>query len=158
MIFTGENVRFRHYVTACIWLTLFAANGCRDKGDSPTAKHDLLQINMAYSTHFDVHKRAPGNLDELAPLIVGTIVLPESRKKLEEECLARLKAGTYVVLWHQEDAKHEYARKGTDLLIAYEAAAAEKGGLAVFADGRVERIEPAELERAIQRPKKAKQP
>lgn len=149
-----ETVKWRHYAMACICLSLLASLGCRDKGES-TTKYDLRKISQAYSSHFDVYKRAPGSIDELAPLIVG-INLSKVDQKLEEECLARLKAGKYVVLWHQEEAKD--LKEGTDVLVAYEAAAAEKGGLAVFADGRVERLEPAELERAIQRQKKAKQP
>jgi len=135
-------------VTGFLCLSILLCSGCRDSSTPPPlTKIHLLNINLAYSNFCDTNGRPPSNFDELEPFVVGT-VFPESRRKREEETLRELRDGKYVVIWNQKGAFG--ARQGTEVLVAYEQQTPERGGFVVFADGRVQRMSPEELERATQ--------
>jgi uncharacterized protein (TIGR03067 family) len=127
--------------------------GSQKPSPSPTTKAKLIGINFAYHNFCAVFRKSPGKIEELAPYVVGT-TFPESFRKMEEEWLAELKKGEIVVIWSQQGAVD--AKKGTDIVTAYERRTPIEGGFVVFADGRVEWMTPAEFERTPKRAETAR--
>ena len=119
-------------------LSILLCIGCQGTSTPPPlTKIHLLNISLAYANFCDTNGRPPSNLDELAPFVVAT------------ETLHELREGKFVVIWNQKGAFG--ARQGTDVLVAYEQQTPERGGFVVFADGRVQRMSPVELERGTRR-------
>jgi hypothetical protein len=149
--------RFSTLLAALLSLAVSLVLGCQPSSNQqgtaseiPSAllKAKLYGISLGYHEFSLVNKRPPDNIDELAPFLVGTIYPPSAQER-EQECLREIKEGKYVVIWNQQGAGE--AKKGTDILLAYEQRTLERGGFVVFADGRVEWMSSQDLERATHR-------
>lgn len=136
-------------------VTLFCLGCQKQEGPGATpstlTELNLLTIRLAYTNFCISQQTSPSNLEELAPFLVST-VFPESHRKMEEECLRQIQEGKYIVIWNQQGVAD--SKKGTDILVAYEQRAAEKGGFGVYADRRVEWLSREEVERASRPDKK----
>lgn len=148
--------RFGFSVSCSLGLVVFLLLGCRRSQESSetyslaTQAANLSNINISYCMFCEVNGRGPANVDELFPYLDPTGFL-ESKRKLAEERLRLLKQGEIILVWNQAGVSD--AKKGTDLVTAYEKRTAVRGGLVVFADGRVEWKTPAELESILKRVK-----
>ena len=137
------------WMAAFFWMTTLLFLGCQHSSTPPPlTKMHLLNLNLAYTNFCDTHGRAPRNLDDLAPFVVGT-VFPESHRKREEETLQELREGNFVVVWNRLGAME--AKQGTSVITGYEKRVPESGGFVVYADGRVEWMSAEELKRVTGR-------
>jgi hypothetical protein len=136
------------------WLTVSLFLGCQGSSDqessrdaipSPVTKAELSIINIGYHEFCADKGKPPRNLDDLAPYIALT-EFPQSRRKMEEECLRQLKEGKYLVLWNRQGVWE--AKEGTDIITACEQRTGESGGFVVFADGRVKWLSREEYQKA----------
>ena len=68
---------------------------------------------------------------------------------MEIDCLRKIQAGHYVVIWDQLGVAQVKAGEAKHLLIAYEASAKTTGGWGVFGGNRIEWLEPEDLARLM---------
>jgi hypothetical protein len=128
-------------VVAYLWIPELVSDW---RGD-PVTKNQLKRIALAYWSFGDAYKdKAPTKLQDLHPFMHAQAWPPDDG---DQKAYGAVQNGRYTVVWGVKD--FHKAKEGSKLLLVYETEAKKTTGFAIFADHRIERLTPEQLEKAI---------
>jgi len=99
-------------------------------------QNDLKQIGLAYHNYFSANNRAPSKVEDLAPFYESSVELTRS-----------LKSGDIVFFYGV--GLREMKAGTSNTVLAYEKAVPTTGGYALFGDGSVKMLTPAQFKSAV---------